>query len=215
MLSIEDQLRLLTKFFGYNLTGYNIDAESKLEMSASSKVKQELVTFNFEFYEVVFSFFQLPEIKADQIPKVVGLLCYLKALMKKSNSQLYGNSAEEEAYVNQILELKLSILDKCSSDKDLLPYVQDLNTYLANKVYVAGNQFTIADILLYYTLHDYCKTLSFQEKQSVMNVSRWFHLHHLLERDWDLEIIKKSVTIKVADKEVYRNWDEVVTDVKV
>ena len=31
--------------------------------------------------------------------------------------------------------------------------MQDLNSYLEDKVYLAGNQFTLADTLMYYGIH--------------------------------------------------------------
>uniref|UniRef100_H3AZW5 Eukaryotic translation elongation factor 1 epsilon 1 n=1 Tax=Latimeria chalumnae TaxID=7897 RepID=H3AZW5_LATCH len=56
---------------------------------------------------------------------------------------------------------------------------QDLNRYLEDKVYLAGNSFTLADILMYYGLHPIIAELTIQEKEKHVNVSRWFnHIQH-------------------------------------
>lgn len=38
---------------------------------------------------------------------------------------------------------------------DLLGVLQDLDHYLQDMVYLAGNQFTLADILIYYGIHPF------------------------------------------------------------
>ncbi|OXB84562.1 UNVERIFIED_CONTAM: hypothetical protein H355_008038 [Colinus virginianus] len=56
---------------------------------------------------------------------------------------------------------------------------QDLNAHLEDKVYLAGNSFTLADILMYYGLHHVMVDLTVQEKETYLNVSRWFnHIQH-------------------------------------
>ncbi|RLW04451.1 hypothetical protein DV515_00005799 [Chloebia gouldiae] len=55
----------------------------------------------------------------------------------------------------------------------------DLNMHLEDKVYLAGNIFTLADILMYYGLHHIMVDLTVQEKENYLNVSRWFnHIQH-------------------------------------
>ncbi|KAI5942093.1 Eukaryotic translation elongation factor 1 epsilon-1 [Manis javanica] len=56
---------------------------------------------------------------------------------------------------------------------------QDLNSYLEDKVYLTGYNFTLANILLYYGLHCFIVDLTFQEKEKYLTVSRWFcHIQH-------------------------------------
>lgn len=46
-------------------------------------------------------------------------------------------------------------------------------------MYLAGHNFTLADILLYYGLHRVMVELSVQDKERYLNVSRWFcHVQH-------------------------------------
>uniref|UniRef100_A0A672MR02 Eukaryotic translation elongation factor 1 epsilon 1 n=1 Tax=Sinocyclocheilus grahami TaxID=75366 RepID=A0A672MR02_SINGR len=55
----------------------------------------------------------------------------------------------------------------------------DLNQYLEDKVYLAGNFFTLADILMYYGIHHIVVELAVQEKERYLNITRWFdHIQH-------------------------------------
>jgi len=50
-----------------------------------------------------------------------------------------------------------------------------LNRHLEFMVYVAGHQFTIADVVAFIALHSFVCDLSQQEKQTLYpNLSRWF-----------------------------------------
>ena len=52
---------------------------------------------------------------------------------------------------------------------------QDLNQFLSGTVYLVGSQLTLADIMLYYALHPVMMELSIQEKEQLVNLSRWFN----------------------------------------
>lgn len=50
---------------------------------------------------------------------------------------------------------------------------------MQDKVYLAGNQLTLADILMYYGIHPILLDLTVQEKEQYVNVARWFdHIQH-------------------------------------
>uniref|UniRef100_A0A8C4XN07 GST C-terminal domain-containing protein n=1 Tax=Falco tinnunculus TaxID=100819 RepID=A0A8C4XN07_FALTI len=72
------------------------------------------------------------------------------------------------------------VLDKSGSITSGLFFSRyDLNLHLEDKVYLAGNIFTLADILMYYGLHHVMVDLTVQEKEKYLNVSRWFnHIQH-------------------------------------
>ncbi|XP_061522335.1 eukaryotic translation elongation factor 1 epsilon-1 isoform X1 [Phycodurus eques] len=56
---------------------------------------------------------------------------------------------------------------------------RDLNLYLQDKVCMAGDHFTLADVLMYNGIHPLIVDLTFQEKEQYMNVTRWFdHIQH-------------------------------------
>ncbi|KAH0617933.1 hypothetical protein JD844_016707 [Phrynosoma platyrhinos] len=99
-------------------------------------------------------------------PSLTGLTTIAIHLVKQAKKeQLLGSTAEEKAMVQQWLEYRVT---------------QDLNSYLEDKVYFTGNNFTLADILLYYGLHHIIADLTVQEKEKYLNVSRWFnHIQHV------------------------------------
>lgn len=93
--------------------------------------------------------------------------------------ELLGVSTEEKAIVQQWLEYRITRIDKLSSKEDVRSILKDLNLYLEDKVYMAGKKITLADILIYYGLHPIIADLSVQEKETCINVSRWFsHIQH-------------------------------------
>ncbi|KAG8133308.1 hypothetical protein E2320_011108 [Naja naja] len=104
-----------------------------------------------------------PVLQENNGPSLTGLTSIAIHLVKQAKKeQLLGNTAEEKAIVQQWLEYRV-----------------DLNLYLEDKVYIAGNNFTLADILLYYGLHQIIADLTVQEKEKYLNVSRWFnHIQH-------------------------------------
>lgn len=52
---------------------------------------------------------------------------------------------------------------------------QDLDKFVSGTVYLVGCQLTLADIMLYYALHPVMTELSIQEKEQLVNLSRWFN----------------------------------------
>ncbi|KAL6091426.1 hypothetical protein STEG23_012590 [Scotinomys teguina] len=90
-----------------------------------------------------------------------------------------GSPAGEKAIVQQWLEYRITRVDGHSSKEDTHSLLKDLNSYLEDKVYLAGYNFTLAGILLYYGLHRFIVDLTVEEKEKYLNVSRWFcHIQH-------------------------------------
>ncbi|KAK1884766.1 Eukaryotic translation elongation factor 1 epsilon-1 [Dissostichus eleginoides] len=71
------------------------------------------------------------------------------------------------------LEYRVTKLDGCTKE-DTKAILKDLNLYLQDKVYMAGNQFTLADTFMYFGIHPIIVDLSVQEKEQYVNVARWF-----------------------------------------
>lgn len=99
------------------------------------------------------------------------IACYLVKEAKRP--ELLGDTPENRAVVQQWLEYRVTKLDSCTKE-DIKTILKDLNLYLQDKVYLAGNQFTIADTFMYYGLHPLVVDLSIQEKEQYVNVARWF-----------------------------------------
>lgn len=123
---------------------------------------------------------KVPVLQNNNGPPLVGLVTVACHLVKEANRpELLGDSAENRAVVQQWLEYRVTKVDG-GSKEDARTIQKELNTYLEDKVYLAGNQFTLADIILYYGTHALITDMSVQEREQFVNVTRWFdHIQHV------------------------------------
>ncbi|XP_008932748.3 eukaryotic translation elongation factor 1 epsilon-1 [Manacus vitellinus] len=123
---------------------------------------------------------KVPVLQTNNGPGLTGLMTIAAHLVRQAKKeQLLGNTAEEKAVVQQWLEYRVTRVNGGSSKEDTRVILKDLNMHLEDKVYLAGNIFTLADILMYYGLHHIMVDLTVQEKEKYLNVSRWFnHIQH-------------------------------------
>ncbi|XP_070953770.1 eukaryotic translation elongation factor 1 epsilon-1 isoform X4 [Macaca nemestrina] len=97
---------------------------------------------------------EIPVLQTNNGPSLTGLTTIAAHLVKQANKEyLLGSTAEEKAIVQQWLEYRVTQIDGHSSKNDIHTLLKDLNSYLEDKVYLTGYNFTLADILLYYGLH--------------------------------------------------------------
>ncbi|XP_006044825.1 eukaryotic translation elongation factor 1 epsilon-1 isoform X2 [Bubalus kerabau] len=102
---------------------------------------------------------QIPVLQTNNGPSLTGLTTIAAHLVKQANKEyLLGSTAEEKAVVQQWLEYRVTRVDGHSSKDDIHTVLKDLNSYLEDKVYLTGYNFTLADILLYYGLHRFIST---------------------------------------------------------
>ncbi|CAK6951896.1 eukaryotic translation elongation factor 1 epsilon-1 [Scomber scombrus] len=122
---------------------------------------------------------KVPVLQNNNGPPLVGLVTVACHLVKQAQRpELLGDSAENRAVVQQWLEYRVSKLDVCTKE-DVKTILKDLNLYLQDKVYLAGNHFTLADALVYNGIHPKIVDLAVQEKEQYVNVTRWFdHIQH-------------------------------------
>ncbi|KAL1006384.1 hypothetical protein UPYG_G00071650 [Umbra pygmaea] len=122
---------------------------------------------------------QVPVLQSNSGPALSGLVTIATHLVKQANrADLLGESAEHRAVVQQWLEYRVTKVDGCQKE-EIKPILKDLNSYLEDKVYLAGNQFTLADTLMYYGVHHIIMDQSVQDKETYVNVTRWFdHVQH-------------------------------------
>ncbi|XP_038142698.1 eukaryotic translation elongation factor 1 epsilon-1 [Cyprinodon tularosa] len=122
---------------------------------------------------------KVPVLQNNNAPPLVGLVTIACHLVKEAKrSELLGCGAEARAVVQQWLEYRVTKLDGHAKE-DIKTILKDLNLYLQDKVYLAGNQLTLADVLMYYGIHSIILDLAVQEKEQYMNVTRWFdHIQH-------------------------------------
>ncbi|XP_053570704.1 eukaryotic translation elongation factor 1 epsilon-1 [Bombina bombina] len=123
---------------------------------------------------------QIPVLQTNNGPSLAGLATIASHLVREAKKEEFlGTSIEEKAIVQQWLEYRITRIDRLSSKEDIRNILKDLNLYLEDKVYLAGNKITLADVLIYYGLHPTIADLSVQEKEIYINVSRWFsHIQH-------------------------------------
>ncbi|XP_053844871.1 eukaryotic translation elongation factor 1 epsilon-1 isoform X1 [Vidua macroura] len=123
---------------------------------------------------------QVPVLQTNNGPGLTGLMTIAAHLVRQAGKdQLLGSTAEEKAVVQQWLEYRVTRVNGGCSKEDTRTVLKDLNMHLEDKVYLAGNIFTLADILMYYGLHHIMVDLTVQEKEKYLNVSRWFnHIQH-------------------------------------
>lgn len=123
----------------------------------------------------------VPVLQTHEGPSLAGLSTIAAHLVRQANQEhLLGSTAEEKALVQQWLEYRVTRLEGQASKEDARALLKDLNSYLEDRVYLAGHHLTLADALLYYGLHRFFVELTVQEKEIYLNVSRWFcHMQHL------------------------------------
>ncbi|XP_072267830.1 eukaryotic translation elongation factor 1 epsilon-1 [Pyxicephalus adspersus] len=123
---------------------------------------------------------KIPVLQTNKGPSLVGLATIASHLVTEAKKEeLLGASIEEKAIVQQWLEYRITRIDQVSSKEDVRNVLKDLNVYLEDKVYMAGKKITLADIIIYYGLHPIMADLTVQEKETCINVSRWFsHIQH-------------------------------------
>uniref|UniRef100_A0A4W6D1H3 Eukaryotic translation elongation factor 1 epsilon 1 n=1 Tax=Lates calcarifer TaxID=8187 RepID=A0A4W6D1H3_LATCA len=93
---------------------------------------------------------KVPVLQNNNGPPLVGLVTIACHLVKEAKRpELLGDSTESRAVVQQWLEYRVTNLNGCTKD-DMKTVLKDLNIYLQDKAYLAKNQFTLADILMYY-----------------------------------------------------------------
>ncbi|XP_026148468.1 eukaryotic translation elongation factor 1 epsilon-1 [Mastacembelus armatus] len=122
---------------------------------------------------------KVPVLQHNSGSPLVGLVTIACHLVKEAKRpELLGDSAESRAMVQQWLEYTVTKLNGYRKE-DIKTILKDLNLYLQDKVYLAGNQFTLADPLMYFRIHPIILDLAVQEKEQYVNVTRWFdHIQH-------------------------------------
>ncbi|XP_060680238.1 eukaryotic translation elongation factor 1 epsilon-1 [Hemiscyllium ocellatum] len=122
----------------------------------------------------------VPVLQTNNGPGLVGLTTIASHLVKVAKKEaLLGSTAEESAIVQQWLEYRITRIDSCNSQEDRRIVLKELDCYLEDKVYLAGNSLTLADIMVYNGLHPVMAELNHEERERCVNVSRWFnHIQH-------------------------------------
>ncbi|CAB3983289.1 Eukaryotic translation elongation factor 1 epsilon-1 [Paramuricea clavata] len=104
-----------------------------------------------------------------------GITTTIKAIARISECNLLGQDILQEAEVDQWMEYCLTKINPCCEDKtEIKDIIKLLNSFLVDRAFFVGNSLTTADLLIFSTLFDVYNTLTIQEKERYIHVSRWF-----------------------------------------
>lgn len=72
-------------------------------------------------------------------------------------------------------------------------FFQELNDYLSTRSYLVGQNLTLADVVVYYSLYEIMNSITPVAKEKYLNVSRWFeHLQKIGEIRQSLPVVNLS-----------------------
>jgi len=118
-------------------------------------------------------------VSVDQVPTMVVNKSQLAGVMpilshlKTKNETILGTSNLEKALVRQWIQFQFGCLtlgDKKETDLQF----KKLNENLSNKSFLAGENLTAADVLLFHGIHGVFSEMTYQEKDKFVHLSRWF-----------------------------------------
>jgi len=97
---------------------------------------------------------------------------------------LLGKNLEEKATIHQWIEFTLNHL--AASTPDARAFIDVLNSCLSSRAFVAGgDRLSLADLVLFAATRAHFASISFQEKEKHLNVSRWFaHVQELVREEY-------------------------------
>uniref|UniRef100_A0A3Q1G0Y4 Eukaryotic translation elongation factor 1 epsilon 1 n=1 Tax=Acanthochromis polyacanthus TaxID=80966 RepID=A0A3Q1G0Y4_9TELE len=141
---------------------------------------------------------KVPVLQNNNGPPLLGLATIACHLVKEAKRpELLGDTAESRAVVQQWLEYRVTKLDSCAKE-DIKIILKDLNLYLQDKVYLAGNRFTVADTLMYYGIHPLIVDLAVQEKEHCVGCSEQLSVSPRVRDQSEAPISPTTTTVDAA-----------------
>lgn len=110
--------------------------------------------------------------------QTVSGLASIATFLVQCSGQPYlypGSSHLNKAQIQQWLEYRVTMVDRCLNEKDVSTVLQELNSFLHDRVYFVADTLTVADLLLYFGLYPTFNCLTLQEKEKYLHLSRWFN----------------------------------------
>lgn len=129
-----------------------------------------------------FGIFGIPGPAFQQGEKLTsGILSTSKALVGVAASVspgvelLLGLNDFDKAQVCQwILYYEMHIKPLADDHQSMLKRAEELTDHLSRQTFMVGNHITLADLFLFQYIHSFMNTLSFQDKEKFIHLSRWF-----------------------------------------
>ena len=109
---------------------------------------------------------------------VSGVITVAKALVLHAQQQLLlGEDELQRAEVDQWLDYSQHVVlvaNKSDDKSQIRAVFNELNTFLADKTFFVSDRLSLADVILFTYVHNEIKNLTSMQKESLMNLSRWY-----------------------------------------
>ncbi|XP_058122048.1 eukaryotic translation elongation factor 1 epsilon-1 [Anopheles ziemanni] len=128
----------------------------------------------------------LTRTKSAQEPSISGFSSIIQSLVRETKKpavkQLHSDF-EVECQILQWLDYAVLFVAPSNKDKHAAKsLLEELNYYLQSRSYLVNDSLSVADVVVFHTIHETMANLQPLEKENFLNVSRWFHhLQHLAE----------------------------------
>ncbi|KAK0059219.1 eukaryotic translation elongation factor 1 epsilon-1 [Biomphalaria pfeifferi] len=107
--------------------------------------------------------------------KSISGISSIAKYLQRTQPEFQDLSLEDRMVFEQWLEYR-NIITNCSDDIESQKIVlKELNGYLKDKVYFVAERFTVADVIIYHSLYEIYKKVTFQDKENYIYLSRWFN----------------------------------------
>ncbi|KAK3756703.1 hypothetical protein RRG08_013965 [Elysia crispata] len=107
--------------------------------------------------------------------KTVSGVCSIAKHLQRTSKDFNGLSLEERLEVEQWIEYASTVVKFSDSETEKI-VLKELNNWLKDKAFFVANRLTVADITMFYNLYSlFAERLTFQEKELLIHLSRWFH----------------------------------------
>uniref|UniRef100_A0A9I3LG94 Nuclear-export cofactor Arc1-like N-terminal domain-containing protein n=1 Tax=Anopheles melas TaxID=34690 RepID=A0A9I3LG94_9DIPT len=114
-----------------------------------------------------------------QEPSISGFSSIIQSLIresKKSSVRQAHSDFETECQILQWLDYAVLFVAPSNKDKHTAKILLDeLNFYLQSRSYLVNDTLSVADVVVFHTIHETMANLQPLEKENFLNVSRWFH----------------------------------------
>ena len=128
-----------------------------------------------------------PTLGASGKVKATGMMPILQLLDTKE--PLLGAGPLERALVRQWVLYLTGCLEPADKREKLI-LLRRVNDHLATNSHLAGASLTAADVLMFHSIHKIFSELTFQEKDKLVHLSRWFRC---LQQDQKLRRGKQKI----------------------
>ncbi|KAG0721445.1 Eukaryotic translation elongation factor 1 epsilon-1 [Chionoecetes opilio] len=103
-----------------------------------------------------------------------GFVCGALSLVRTFEPQLEGVTPLQKSLTHSWLTYCSTQLFHCASLEALATCLHHINKELENRAFLCGFSATLADVVLFLSLHPFVLTWSFMQKEQHQNLSRWF-----------------------------------------